>query len=202
MIRIATVILTFALAACASAPMHTGPAVSEAEAEAAQRDREAALRQDASWSITGRIAVSNGRDGGSGRLDWRQAGDRFEVALSAPVTRQSWRLSGDATQARLEGLEGGPRVGADAGELLRGATGWDIPVVALADWVRGARADTPGPASIHYDATGRPARIEQGGWTIDYTWPATQAAPLRPSRIEARRGEARVRLVVDTWGGA
>ncbi|GHA89514.1 lipoprotein insertase outer membrane protein LolB [Cognatilysobacter bugurensis] len=200
MIRIATVLLSLALAACASAPMRTGPAVSEAAAEAAQQSREVALREDADWTLTGRIAVSNGRDGGSGRLEWRQAGERFEVGLSAPVTRQGWRLSGDAGQARLEGLDGGPRVGADASDLLRTATGWDIPVVALADWVRGARAGALGPATIHYDATGRPARIEQGGWTIDYRWPDAASEPLLPSRVDARRGEARVRLLVDSWG--
>lgn len=200
--RVCAALLTLLLAACAGAPLRTGPAVSEAVAEAAQQARESALRADPSWSLGGRIAVSNGRDGGSGRLEWQQDGARFNVALSAPVTRQSWRLSGDASQARLEGLEGGPRVGPDASGLLRAATGWDIPVVALADWVRGARADALGPAAIHYDAAGRPARIEQGGWTIDYTWPGADAEPLRPARIEARRGEARVRLVVDEWGDA
>lgn len=200
--RTCAALLVLALAACASAPVRTGPAVPEAVAEAAQQARESALRADPSWSLGGRIAISNGRDGGSGRLEWQQAGERFEVALSAPVTRQSWRLSGDATRARLEGLEGGPRIGPDATEVLRAATGWDIPVVALADWVRGARADALGPASIHYDAAGRPARIEQGGWTIDYVWPGADAEPLRPARIEARRGEARVRLVVDQWGDA
>lgn len=202
MIRILAVTLALALAACGTTPVRTGPAVPEAAAEAAQQAREAALRAEAAWSLGGRIAVSNGRDGGSGRLEWRQMGERFEVALSAPVTRQSWRLSGDPAQARLEGLEGGPRTGPDAAALLRSATGWDIPVVALADWVRGARADALGPASIRYDAAGRPARIEQGGWTIDYAWPTTSLEPLRPARVDARRGEARVRLVVDQWGDA
>lgn len=202
MIRFLAVTLALALAACATTPVRTGPAVPEAAAEAAQQAREAALRAEAAWSLGGRIAVSNGRDGGSGRLEWRQMGERFEVALSAPVTRQSWRLSGDPAQARLEGLEGGPRTGPDAAALLRSATGWDIPVVALADWVRGARADALGPASIHYDHAGRPARIEQGGWTIDYAWPTTSLEPLRPARVDARRGEARVRLVVDQWGDA
>lgn len=202
MIRFLAVTLALALAACATTPVRTGPAMPEAAAEAAQQAREAALRAEAAWSLGGRIAVSNGRDGGSGRLEWRQMGERFDVALSAPVTRQSWRLSGDPAQARLEGLEGGPRTGPDAAALLRSATGWDIPVVALADWVRGARADALGPASIRYDAAGRPARIEQGGWTIDYAWPTTSLEPLRPARVDARRGEARVRLVVDQWGDA
>jgi outer membrane lipoprotein LolB len=195
------------LAACTSRPVRTElpPAQREA-AEAAQAAREAALRAaDPTWSLAGRIAVSNGRDGGSGRIDWRQAGERYEVSLSAPVTRQSWRLSGDATGATLEGLEGGPRAGADAAAILYEATGWNIPILALADWVRGARSDALGPTNVEFGADGRLSRIEQGGWTIDYRWPeagidGSTGSPMLPSRLDARRGEAKVRLIIDHWG--
>lgn len=198
--------LVAGLAACTSRPIRTElpPAQREA-AEAAQAAREAALRADSDWSLMGRIAVSTGRDGGSGRIDWRQAGERYEVSLSAPVTRQSWRLSGDDAGATLEGLEGGPRAGIDASAVLYEATGWSIPIVALADWVRGARSNAYGPASVEFGADGRLSRIEQSGWTIDYTWPearpASASAPALPARLDARRGEARVRLIVDQWGG-
>ncbi|MFB8831670.1 lipoprotein insertase outer membrane protein LolB [Azotobacter sp. CWF10] len=38
---------------------------------------------------------------------------------------------------RLEGLAGGPRDGEDAQQLLLEATGWDIPVNQLPEWIRG-----------------------------------------------------------------
>lgn len=197
--------VTACLTACSSRPIRSElpPAQREA-AEAAQAAREAALRADPSWSLTGRIAVSTGRDGGSGRIDWHQAGGRYEVSLSAPVTRQSWRLSGDASGAMLEGMEGGPRAGTDAAAVLYEATGWNIPIIALADWVRGAQSEALGPANVEFGADGRLSRIEQGGWTIDYRWPEpgsdrSAASPALPSRLDARRGEAKVRLIVDEW---
>ncbi|SFL34061.1 lipoprotein insertase outer membrane protein LolB [Lysobacter sp. cf310] len=191
------------LSACAGQVVR-GPApppLAPAAAEAAQAARESELRAQTGWSLSGRIALSNGRNGGSGRIEWRQDGDRYEVALSAPVTRQSWRLSGDAAGARLEGLEGGTRSGPDAAALLREATGWEIPVAALSDWVRGLRAVGQGPASVRYGADGRPARIEQGGWGIDYRWPPGDGAggPALPSRLDAVRGEAKVKVIVDEW---
>lgn len=190
----------FLLASCATtAPRATLPQDRVPAAEAAQLQREARLRDERDWSLQGRIAVSSGQQGGSGRIDWRQQGGHFEVSLSAPVTRQSWRLSGDGSGARLDGVEGGPREGADAGELLRATTGWDIPVDALTDWVRGARSPALGPASVEYGADGFPARIAQGGWTIDYTWPAASTGAALPARLDARRGQARVRLIVDQW---
>lgn len=202
------------LSACVAQPVRqTLPAAQSAAAEARQLAREGALRQHPAWSLQGRIAVANGRNGGSGRIDWTQQGARYDVALSAPITRQSWRLVGDAGSARLEGVEGGDREGPDAATLLREATGWEIPFGALADWVRGARASGGGPASTQYGLDGRLSRLEQDGWSIDYRWPASKSddarvsadrtvgvQPALPVRLDAHRGDASVRLIVDQWG--
>lgn len=194
------------LAACASVPPRpaaVGDPALRATFELAQQHREQALRADGEWSLGGRIAVSNAGRGGSGRLEWRQHGEVFEVSVSAPVTRQSWRLGGGRGQAVLEGLEGGARHGPDAQRLLLEATGWDVPLHALPAWVRGLRAEGLGPARVDYGANGLPLFIEQDGWRIEYAWtqePATTRS--LPERIDATRDQARVKLVVDEWSGA
>ena len=195
------------LAACASLPPAGAPSASSDPAlDAAQHAREAALGladgecAAPAWSLAGRVALSNGKDGGSGRIDWTQGDGRIEVGLSAPVTRQGWRLQTGPDGAALHGVPNGPLHDADPGRLLHGATGWDIPVAALGCWLRGARA--AGPAAVAYGADGLPARIEQAGWTIEYAnWQADPGAGLAlPGRIQAQRGQDRVRLVVDRWG--
>lgn len=193
------------LAGCATRPARNPalPSISGAP-ETHQLAREAALALVPAWSLQGRVALSNGRDGGSGRIDWAQDGRHYDVSLSAPITRQSWRLSGDELGAQLEGLEGGTRTGTDPAGLLREATRWEIPVMALSSWVRGLRAAPgEGPAQVRYGVDGRLARIEQGGWTIDYSdWQAGDDGAELPGRLNARRGEASVRLVIDRWTGA
>lgn len=203
------------LAGCASLPRGTAPlpvATPPPDALARQGDREAALGLASgactatTWALEGRVAVSNGRDGGSGRLDWTQGQGRYAIALSAPVTRQSWRLSGEAGQATLEGVAGGPRSGPDAAALLAEATGWSIPVDALGCWVRGARADAArfGPAELRFAADGRLVGLVQDGWTLEFSgeWrPAQNDMPPLPTRLVATRDTARVRLVVDRWSG-
>jgi len=195
------------LAACVAQPVRPDLTAGQlAAAQAAQQHREQALAADSDWSLAGRIAVSNQGKGGSGRVEWSRTGADYAVSLSAPVTRQSWRLSGNGRHALLEGLEGGPRHGGDARLLLLEVTGWDIPVEALGDWVRGARSPAAGPARIEFGANLLPWAMEQGGWRIQYQWPEpladadAGAAPL-PVRLDATRGEARVRLIVDEWGG-
>ncbi|HET8819501.1 MAG TPA: lipoprotein insertase outer membrane protein LolB [Xanthomonadaceae bacterium] len=197
------------LSACAGRqPVREAPPVAEAAELATQEAREAALRLDEAWSLAGRVALANGDRGGSGRLDWRQSGESYSVSLSAPITRQSWRLSASGAGATLEGLEGGPRHGPEASGLLLRHTGWRIPVEALPHWLRGARAPGLGTAVMAFGADGRLARMEQGGWTIEFAeWglPGGVATPgaapgvALPHRLEAVRGDARVRLVVDAW---
>ncbi len=191
------------LAACASGGgrKQAAPALVDPEdvaaAQARQSTREAWLRGRKEWGFEARVAVSQAGKGGSGRLDWRQQGAQYTASLSAPVTRQSWRLSADDGGARLEGLEGGTRQGSDADLLLREATGWDIPVQTLSDWARGLSEQ----GSPEFGPEGQLQAMRQAGWNIRYTdWmPATGEQPAMPRRIEAERGQARVRLVVDHW---
>lgn len=176
-------------------------------AEAAQLAREAALGLAGGdcaapgWDLQGRAALSNGREGGSGRIEWSQGAGRTVVTLAAPVTRQGWTLTVDPAGARLDGVPGGPLRDPDAAALLRGATGWDIPVAALGCWLRGARAGhAAGAARFAYGLDGLPRRLEQDGWTIDFpAWGREPGGPALPARVEARRGEHHVRLVVDRW---
>jgi len=190
-------VLAIALSACASRAPREALAPIAGSPQAHQAEREAALASRSDWTLSGRVALSNGKDGGSGRLEWTQAGARFDVSLSAPITRQSWRVTGGEGSATLEGLEGGTRTGPDAESLVFEATRWRIPVDALTLWVRG-RASSG--AVLQYAADGRLVRLSDAGWVVNYDdWRDVDGIEL-PGFIEARQGEARVRLVVDEWG--
>ena len=193
------------LAACAGQGVRpAGPGQAVIQPGMTQEDISGWFAAHPDWSFEGRVAVSQGRKGGSGRVDWRQQGRQYTVELSAPITRQSWRLSGDThyEAGTLEGMEGGIRHGEDAEVLLQEATGWAIPVNLLPDWVRGLPVwDTSESAQVSYAVDGRPQSMQQLGWTIEYRdWhPAIEGRPARPRRIEARNGEAQVKLLVDRW---
>ncbi len=197
------------LAACVSRGprMETPAKLTDPEAVAAaqaqQAIRESWLRTHGSWTFEGRVAINNNGKGGNGRIDWRQEGDRYEVSLSAPVTRQSWRLIGDTQSkaGRLEGLEGGTREGEDAEQLLREATGWDIPIQALTRWAQGMPAPGATAEQIDFAPDGRLRSVQESGWRIDYAlWFEPQGdRPALPRQIIAVREGAKVRLIVDRW---
>ena len=117
----------------------------------------------------------------------------------APVTRQSWRLSGDvhSEAGTLEGWRAGPRHSEDAEALLLGAT-------------VGYSRQCAGPMGVglrrkvsrwkcarsprgHLQSCSRP-----GGASTNAVVRGPGSQPALPSRIEAA-GTTVVRLIVDRW---
>ena len=190
--RWAVVLLVLLLVACAGAPR-----------------RDAAVWRPVdgvdpvtttAFRVAGRLAVSDGRDGGSAGFVWSQRGDRFEFELRQPVSQKTWRLSGDRRGAVLEGGDGGPRRAGSAEELLREVLGWHVPVAALRDWVRGlAHAGVP-MLDIERDSDGRLRRFQQDGWQVEYT--AWRDGGVWPERIRARQPPYSLRLNIQDWAVA
>ncbi|MBS0218544.1 MAG: outer membrane lipoprotein LolB [Proteobacteria bacterium] len=204
--RLALAATAALLASCTSIPTAPPPPTAtlvcepllSKNAECVRRiDALTASAQAGSWGMGGRAAISHGRQSGSLGVEWEDAGSSgYLVVLTAPITRQGWRLQEQGGRATLEGMAGGPRTGADGAALLRDATGFEIPVQALRHWMRGypdpsQRLDKAAFAGDDL------ATLVQGGWQIDYLARDVQG---RPSRINATRGDDRVRLVIDRWG--
>ena len=184
-----------ALGACAAPRVR--PVAADAALLAAQSAREQALGAHTTWTLRGRLGVSDTRDSGSGSLEWVQDGTQFRFSMHAPVTGKTWVLAGDARHAVLEGLRERPVEGSDAASLLERELGWRVPVAELADWARGLRAG--GDAHITFRADGLPAEIEQDGWTVQYLdWDEGRDPPL-PSKVFASKGDYKVRLAIREW---
>ena len=199
-----------ALSACAPLRVRETPA---ALAELAAR--EALLAPKTHWALSAHIFVSDGGDqNGSGDLEWRHDGDRYSFTLRAP-TGKTWKLSGDAREAVLEGVAPQPIRGRDPAQLLHEHLGWDVPVADLASWVRGMRAprrsadvsqagrDRPPAAvadpEVQYDERNRPALLAQDGWKIEYRDWFDDRDPPMPRKVFASRADARVKLAIERW---
>lgn len=187
------IVLCLLLAACA--PASVRPRVQGDEM--LQAARESMLAAQPSWSFSGRLAISTAGNAGNARIEWRQDGANYDIRLSAPITGQGWRLRQAGGVVSLEGLEGGTRQGSDAEAMLHEATGWRIPLSAMASWVRGARS--PGASDLDFDPSGLPATIRQAGWAVEYRGWTDSSTPL-PVRVFATQPDASVRLVIERWG--
>jgi outer membrane lipoprotein LolB len=195
-LRILAAALPLLLAACA-------PQVVRRQGDTAllgqQQARERQLAGTDHWTLQGQLGVSDGRGGGgSGTLTWTQDGDRYEFVVRAPITGQSFRLSGGPDGALLEGLDGGPLRGPDAEALMQRAMGWNVPLRDLRAWVLGLRADS-GPAELSFGANSLPSLLQQDGWAVDYrAWDASRQPPL-PTKVFASKPPYKVKLSIESW---
>jgi outer membrane lipoprotein LolB len=186
-------LIPLALAACVPAGVRGDAATLRAQAA-----REKRMAPHTHWLIKARLAVSDGKHGGSGSLTWRQEGESYDFTLRAPVTGRSFRLHGGPDGAVLDGLDRGQMRGPDAQHLLARALGWRVPLAQLSDWVRGMRA--PGaPATVRFGSNHLLSKLVQDGWTVKYLdWYDRQQLPL-PRRVFASRGPYRVRVSIQSW---
>lgn len=195
-LRILAAALPLLLAACVPAPAVRvkGDAALMQEQEA----RERVLFGTDRWILQGKLGVSDGKEGGSGTLNWTQDGERYEFTVRSPVVGKSFRLSGGPDGALLEGLDGGPLRGPDAESLMLKALGWDVPLRDLRAWVLGLRADS-GPAELSFGTDRLPSLLQQDGWSVDYReWDAGRQPPM-PKKVFAEKPPYRVRLSIESW---
>ncbi len=172
---------------------------SESAVDAAQAERRTDIDRIRDWSFDGRVAVSNGSDGGSARIEWKQTAGHADIVMRAPVTGQTWQLSGsDGRGWHLQGTRAGGVRGDDAEALMLRETGWLMPFNALRHWLFGL-AHAPGDR-IELRASGLPARLRStDGWTVEYVDYDEQATVALPTRLRADRAPHKVRLAISEW---
>lgn len=179
----AALLTAAALSACAPLAPSVAPA--------AERHATAA------FELEGRMSASDGARAASGRVEWQHAPASDTWTVYTPLGQIAARLESDAEGARLTDASGQQLDAPRADALLPQVLGVDVPVARLADWVQA----TPGNgAEVRArDALGRPALVIDQGWRIDYLEYAAPGAEAPPARIDISRGDARIRLIVDTW---
>lgn len=192
---IASAVVMLMLVACSG--RYVKPVASTAAMLARQVAREQRVAAYTAWSLSGRLGVSDGRDGGSGSVEWIQDGAEFHFSVHAPVTGKTWILSGDVAHAVLRGLRDAPIEGASATALLQRELGWRVPVRELAYWVRAMRA--PGKADIEFQPDGLPAAIGQAGWKVEYSDYRKTGGLILPGKVFASMGSYKVRLAIRKW---
>lgn len=190
--------LALLLSACAPPVVRPGAGGDFAEGERTVSARESRLFERTQFDLSGRIAISDGKDGGSGRFEWQQRGPAYTLRFVAPVSGRSWRLEVQPGQALLIESNGAVRVAGSAEELLQRELHWNLPADALRYWVLGMRAPEAS-SELEFGDDGELALLRQSGWEIQYIeFDHSQDPPL-PRKLFARSGEHQVRIAVRKW---
>jgi outer membrane lipoprotein LolB len=153
------------------------------------------------FSISGRLSASDGEQSASGRLDWEHRIEMDRWTVSGPFGQIVAQIDSGPEGAEVLLADGERRYAPQVADLvpilLPGAAGAGLPPDRLAAWVQAA---PPGDAEVRtLDAWGRPARLVDRGWVVDYLGYRDESPEAMPRLVEISRGEFRLRLVVDRW---
>lgn len=131
-----------------------------------------------------------------GRLTWTHQNDNDRVLLSSPLGYGLAEIETSPALSRLRTADGKTHESTDPDALIADITGQPLPLSQLPAWLLGRSG---GAAQIESDALGRPMRLREDGWQVDYGFEDDQADAL-PARLTlSRPGEIELRLRIETW---
>ncbi len=169
------------LAGCASAPV------------ALQRPPQA----DAPFAFNGRVAIKQGEQRDSAGMRWVHGTATDEILLLAPLGQTVARIRRDDGEATLD-ASGQHYAAQDMESLMQQVLGWQLPLAGLRYWVTALPAPE-GESHIERDASGKVSLLRQHGWEISYSRYAAETGDALPLRLQLRREEVEVLLLIDEW---
>ena len=147
------------------------------------------------FELAGRIAVRFRDEAASGNVTWRHGADTDDMLITTPIGSSLARISRSGPAVTLTTADGVESRAADVEALTEKVLGFRLPLVGLADWVRGRPVDGI-PATAERDAQGRLTFLSQHGWRIEYQ--AYQADGL-PARLRLNFPSIELRLAIHSW---
>ncbi len=190
--RAASIALCLCLAACATPGLRPPPG--------AWAEQRLQLEQFERFRLQAKIALRWPEGAETARLSWEQRGEDTDLTLAGPFGAGAVAI--ERRGARLEIRDGDSRrtLPADDPAALAAATGWPVPVDALAWWLRGLPDPAGARARLSYDG-GLPQRLEQDGWTVSYGRFDRVDGLLLPQALTLRypAGALELRLAAAQW---
>lgn len=183
------------LSACASLQ---GRAPEGAPDEAAWTVRQTELAALTDWELSGRVAIVDGEDGGSGSLDWKQQGSALTFDFRGPLGAGALHIEGDGGTLRVRTSRGDDFVTDDPEWNFAERLRMPLPVLSMRYWMLGM-PDPEAPFEKQVDGRGEITHLEQRGWQVDYLEYTNVQGHSLPSRVALQRGAVRIKLVMDSW---
>jgi outer membrane lipoprotein LolB len=132
------------------------------------------------FDLLARIAARYGNESFSGNVAWRHAADGDEMLISTPFGQGVARIVRQGEAVLLTTAEPREYRSNDAEELTQRVLGFRVPLVGLADWIRGR----PSPD------------LESRGWKIEIQ---EVDQNRRPMRMRLTYQGIELRLAVMQW---
>lgn len=134
----------------------------------AWQERQAKLKQNKNWVITGALSVTNNNKRNIAYFEWKQNEDNYTINISGPMNLGRARITGDANQVEFCQSNRKCVRAKFCEQLFLSQFGWRMPISNMRYWVLGLPASTKIKAKS-FDLYGHLVAFEQQEWKINYS---------------------------------
>lgn len=170
---------------------------------AAWAERQRVFAQMQQWQLKGRVGLQLRDQSWSFGLDWAQRGNsQYEMQIKNPLTGGLMAtVMETGSQVTLKASDGKTYQDTDAERLLAKQLKMNLPLKNLQYWARGIPSPAVAVDNVKLDAYGRPTRLQQAGWVIDYPSYEGSGAQALPSKMQLEKASDHVKakLVAKEW---
>jgi outer membrane lipoprotein LolB len=163
-------------------------------------EHSARLRGLTHWSAEGKLALRTPEQSESASLNWHQTGVITRLQLSGPLGAAATTLYSNGQTLEIRQGEELSTWDLTDTNALEQKTGWDLPLLALPHWIKGAPAPDidiqqmqMGPDLALIET------LRQDNWEIRYEAYAQFDTFTLPTRLHLRRGDTTLRLIIRDW---
>ncbi len=150
------------------------------------------------WSLNGRLAADDSKDGGSGALSWQNSSDGTHLSFRGAMGKGAWELHSSKGSANLRFADGREFFARSISQLVSEQMKSDVPVEALSWWVLGL-AWTNTWDDRQLDEEGRMISLRQLGWDVNFSGYRLEDQVWLPGKLVARKKDQTVKLAISDW---
>jgi outer membrane lipoprotein LolB len=149
-----------------------------------------------SWSMNGRLSITNESENWYSGFNWVQQGDDFYIRFMGPMgqTELELRQSGKDVLLKTSSYE---RQSNELEQLLLQETGWRFPVHSMRYWVMG-KVNPDEKASVKRNEQ-LITSIKQSGWYIEYSRYLQVNEYYLPKKIIVSDPPVKIKIIVTSW---
>ncbi len=151
------------------------------------------------WKIKGRTMITQGSEAWSVGLRWQENRGDYQIKLEGPFAQGGVTLDGNKYQVVLTMTTGEKVASTNPEALILETVGWNLPVSALRDWIRGLPYNKQSYESVSYDDEGRITHLVQQGWDVKFLRYVPFDIYSMPAKIFIKHPDLSLRLVISSW---
>ena len=132
-------------------------------------------------------------------MHWVQQGQAFRLRIIAPLGRGTYEITREPDKVTLVDAENRIYSAATPEQLLRDATGWELPISSIEYWVRGILALDANPSQLSLNDEGLVTDFAVQGWRVSVLDYVGVEDLQMPRKLFMNYDKAKVRLIISKW---